>query len=74
MKVNPKPAEPVRMVTTHEGKFLNLDDMIKRLHQDPVLDQALTTLTIGKNQNDHPRRIMANVLADFVFSCGGVKL
>lgn len=74
MRLNPKPAQRCRLVATHEGKFVNLDDMVKQLQDERVLDQALARLKVGHEMGDEPRRVMQIVLGNFLYDCAGEKL
>ena len=74
MKLNPHPAKPVRLITTHEGKFLNLDDMIRRLKDDGVIDELLAHLKVGHDRGDDYRQVMRVVVGAFLAECGDVDL
>lgn len=71
MNLDPQPARQVRLLTTHEGKFLNLPDMIERLKDVRVLDEALALLKVGHDRKDDPHEIIRRVIGEFVASCGG---
>lgn len=71
--LTPKPARPVRMVTTHEGKFLNIEDMRNRLTEPEVLDQALAVLKVGHDRGHDYQRVIQTVIGEFIYSCGGEK-
>lgn len=74
MALDPKPAAPVRMLTTHEGKFLSLTDMRKRMEDPCVLDSALAMMKVGHERDDNPREVVKHMLGDFVLACGGERL
>jgi hypothetical protein len=71
LKLNPSPAKPVRLVTTVEGKFLNLEDMKDRLRDDGVIDNALANFVVGKERGDHWRDVMRYALGSLLKSCAG---
>jgi hypothetical protein len=61
------------MITTHEGKYLNLADMRRRLHEPEVIDQALGMLKVGCERGDELRRVIQLMIGEFIHSCGGEK-
>jgi hypothetical protein len=69
MKINPKAAEPVRMMTTAEGKFLSLDDMKARLGEEGVLDEALGLVAYGHKIGDDPRKVIKHAIGEFIACC-----
>ena len=71
MQLNPTPAQPARLVTTSEGKFLNLDDMKRELLRDNVMDLALAMLKVGHDKGDDPRIVMRHVVGSFIRACAG---
>jgi hypothetical protein len=71
IKMNPKSAPKARMITTHEGKFLNLEDMKKALADDGVIDAALVLLKVGRDRGDDPRKIMRVALSSLLIDCAG---
>ena len=74
MKLNPTAAEPVRLLTTHEGKFLNFDDLIARLNDDGVIDQILALMYVGHDKGDDSRELMRRAVGNFIVECGREKI
>lgn len=43
-----------RLITTHEGKFLNLDDFVAALNDDAFVKKSMEMLAVGvKREVDH---------------------
>ncbi len=74
MKLNPKHAPKTRCLTTHEGKFLNLNDMKKALEDDAVIDSALVLLKVGRDRGDDPRQIMRIAMGSLLVDWAGEKV
>jgi hypothetical protein len=59
----------VRTITTHEGKFLNLDDMKKRIQDPAVLRGMAAICKVGKDKGDDPWRVFSIALCGFLADC-----
>jgi len=62
---------PVRIITTHEGRFLNVDDM-KRALNDPGLQLYIASLLrVGQDKGESWQRVIVCACAGFVAHCAG---
>ncbi len=73
MEIDIRYPSKVRTITTHEGIFLNLDDMQDLLLDDQVIAGSLAMLQVGAERGDCNVEVMRRALRSFIMGCAGWK-
>ncbi len=51
-----------RLITTHEGRFINLDDIKAALNDEQFMVECVAMLKVGRDQNQSAGRCMAHAI------------
>lgn len=61
-----------RLITTYEGKFINVDDIRRALLDDQFIhEHCLHQMKIGLDWGDPPEQIMRVAVASIIFTLAG---